>query len=84
MVAVDSIFITIIDLTNRNFRASIYTRELLDPAESGSRRAVWRVRMILGERLNFLECGERVFSTLVVSGQGGSWDSQGNHTVDEP
>jgi hypothetical protein len=31
--------------------------------------------MILGERINFLECAERVFSTLVVSGQGAEVDN---------
>jgi hypothetical protein len=70
MVAADPILITIIYFTNRTFRASVCTRELLDPAESGSRGAVWRVRDDPEERLNFLECGERVFSSLVISGQG--------------
>jgi hypothetical protein len=41
MLASDPILITIIYFTNRNFRASVCTRELLDPAESGSWRAVW-------------------------------------------
>jgi hypothetical protein len=40
MVAADPIGIKIIYSTNRKFRASICTRELLDLAESGSHRAV--------------------------------------------
>jgi hypothetical protein len=70
MVAADPIRITIIYFTNRKFRASICSRELLDPAESGSRRAVWRVRGDPGRTHRLLECAERVFSTLVVSGRG--------------
>jgi hypothetical protein len=35
MAAADPILIRIIYLTNRNFRASIWTRELLDPARIG-------------------------------------------------
>ena len=67
-MAPDSILITIIYFTNRNFRASICTRELLDPAESGSRRAVWRVRDDPGERLNFLECAEGDYGVLKPMG----------------